>query len=182
MPIRATLSIVGLWIWDPDVFVSLYTSLPSGVDADQTIDNILAKCGDLELMWPDWDFMQRQIGLWAVRNLKTWTDLYASTNFVYDPIANVDATITINRGGSNGGTVTNESSVAAYNTATLQPEAKTVTTPSTTWGDTSTETRKGNIGVTATQDLIQKQREVVQFNIYDFIAESFKKEFCLMVY
>ena len=180
MPIRATLSIVGLWIWDNTIFDDL--NVPTGVDKTETVDNILRKCGDLELLWPDWDFMKSAISTWSTKNAVTWTKLQESTAFVYDPIANVDATITINRGGSNGGTVTNESSVAAYNTATLQPEAKTVTTPSTTWGDTSTETRKGNIGVTATQDLIQKQREVVQFNIYDFIAESFKKEFCLMIY
>lgn len=181
MPIRATLSIVGLYIWDDHIFDGL-NALPQEIEKSDVVGNILRACGDLELMWPDWDFMKDAIDEWAFKNMKTWTDLYASTRFTYDPIANVDATITINRGGSNGGTVTNESSVAAYNTATLQPEAKTVTTPSTTWGDTSTETRKGNIGVTATQDLIQKQREVVQFNIYDFIAESFKKEFCLMVY
>lgn len=180
MPIRATLSIVGLMIWDNTIFDNF--NVPTGADKAEAVDEILRKCGDLELMWPDWDFMKHAIGNWSDKNEETWDKLYASTQFVYDPIANVDATITISRGGSNGGTVTNESSVAAYNTATLQPEAKTVTTPSTTWGDLSTETRKGNIGVTATQDLIQKQREVVQFNIYDFIAESFKKEFCLMVY
>lgn len=180
MAIRATLSIVGLYIWDNTIFDDF--AVPTGMDKAEAVDDILRKCGDLELLWPDWDFMKSAIKTWTIKNAQTWDKLYASTSFVYDPIANVDATITISRGGSNGGTVTNESSVAAYNTATLQPEAKTVTTPSTTWGDLSTETRKGNIGVTATQDLIQKQREVVQFNVYDFIAESFKKEFCLMVY
>jgi len=180
MAIRATLSIVGLYIWDNTIFDDF--AVPTGMDKSEAVDDILRKCGDLELLWPDWDFMKSAIKTWTTKNAQTWDKLYASTNFVYDPIANVDATITISRGGSNGGTVTNESSVAAYNTATLQPEAKTVTTPSTTWGDISTETRKGNIGITSSQELTQREREVVQFNVYDFITESFKKEFCLMVY
>lgn len=41
---------------------------------------------------------------------------------------------------------------------------------------------QGNIGVTMTQDMISKQREIVEFNIYRYITESFKKRFCIMVY
>ena len=49
--------------------------------------------------------------------------------------------------------------------------------------DSGTERiRHGNIGVTASQDLIQKQRDIAEFNIIDYIADSFKKRFCLMVY
>lgn len=49
--------------------------------------------------------------------------------------------------------------------------------------DSGTEKiRQGNIGVTASQDLIQKQRDIAEFNIIDYIADSFKKRFCLMVY
>lgn len=40
----------------------------------------------------------------------------------------------------------------------------------------------GNIGVTSTQQLITQEREVSQFNLYDFIADDFAKEFCLLVY
>lgn len=41
---------------------------------------------------------------------------------------------------------------------------------------------KGNIGVVTTQKMIQEERELVQFNIYDFIVESFKENFCILVY
>ena len=40
----------------------------------------------------------------------------------------------------------------------------------------------GNIGVTTSQQMIQSEREVAMFNIYDIIAESFVDNFCLMVY
>lgn len=43
-------------------------------------------------------------------------------------------------------------------------------------------TRQGNIGVTTTQKMIEEQREIAEFNIIDYITESFKKRFCLMIY
>lgn len=40
----------------------------------------------------------------------------------------------------------------------------------------------GNIGVTTSQQMIQSERDLVIFNLYDVIAESFIENFCLMVY
>lgn len=41
---------------------------------------------------------------------------------------------------------------------------------------------EGNIGVTSTQEMIKQQREVVEFDIYHYISQDFKAEFCVMVY
>lgn len=40
----------------------------------------------------------------------------------------------------------------------------------------------GNIGVTTTQKMLEAQRKVVRYNIYNEIADSFKEEFCLYIY
>lgn len=40
----------------------------------------------------------------------------------------------------------------------------------------------GNIGVTTTQTMLEAQRKVVRYNIYNEIADSFKDEFCLYIY
>ena len=40
----------------------------------------------------------------------------------------------------------------------------------------------GNIGVTTTQALIDEERRVSEFNMYNYIADDFAKEFCLLVY
>lgn len=40
----------------------------------------------------------------------------------------------------------------------------------------------GNVGVTTSQQMIQSERDLVVFNLYDVIAESFIENFCLMVY
>lgn len=40
----------------------------------------------------------------------------------------------------------------------------------------------GNIGVTTTQQMIEQEREVVQFNLYEYIVREFKEAFCILVY
>lgn len=40
----------------------------------------------------------------------------------------------------------------------------------------------GNIGVTTTQQMLQQEREIVKFNLYDYIAQMFKERFCLLIY
>lgn len=45
-----------------------------------------------------------------------------------------------------------------------------------------TRIEQGNIGLTSTQQLIKEEREVVQFEIDEFIINDFKKQFCILVY
>lgn len=40
----------------------------------------------------------------------------------------------------------------------------------------------GNISVTTTQEMLEAQRTVVRYNVYNEIADSFKEEFCLYIY
>lgn len=42
--------------------------------------------------------------------------------------------------------------------------------------------RTGNIGVTSSQSLIQAEREVAEFSIIEYITQSFKERFCLLIY
>lgn len=46
------------------------------------------------------------------------------------------------------------------------------------WGEHS----QGNIGVTTTQQMIKEERDVVKFNIIDYIITDFKNRFCILVY
>ena len=39
-----------------------------------------------------------------------------------------------------------------------------------------------NIGVTTTQEMLEAQRTLVRYNVYNEIADSFKEEFCLYIY
>lgn len=64
-------------------------------------------------------------------------------------------------------------------------EGGSTTESGTTTGEESedyTRIEQGNIGVTSTQQLIKEEREVVQFEIDDYIINDFKKQFCILVY
>lgn len=46
----------------------------------------------------------------------------------------------------------------------------------------TTDVEQGNIGVTSSQNLIEQERELVKFSIYDFIIQDFKARFCVLLY
>jgi hypothetical protein len=99
--------------------------------------------------------------------------------------------------------ITNSVNITDKNTAFnsgLADHAKQITDGDTTENSSITNTEKenvndgrtgnhtrtgrahGNIGVTTSQQMIQSERDLVVFNLYDVIAESFIENFCLMVY
>lgn len=192
MALTATLSVMGLYNWDPDLFEEM--EVPEGVDKDTAVMDILIKCADLEISIPDWDLLKTAIRVWSKKNAWKWEKLFATMNFEYNPIWNKDGTITETLqaadegGGTNTGSVTSENQVSGYNVNTYSPESKNVTTPDTAWtenrqrGETRTRTESGNIGVTSTQSMIREEREVSDFSIYNVITQDFKEEFCLLVY
>ena len=98
--------------------------------------------------------------------------------------------------------------IKAFNDAVLSDAEKTINNTSTTRNTTDKTTSQltgsatdgrtvsdsasrsltrkghtsGNIGVTTTQQMLEAEREVVQFNIYDFIVKSFCDKFVLGVW
>lgn len=167
------LSIMGMYEYDPSLFDGLdiptYTDSEGNIiviDKDVVINSILLNCAELELIYPELETMKLAIGVWSASEQDTWKKMLATQKIEYNPIWNVDADI-YNDGTSIDavqGFNENKFSDAARNTAS------------------SHQRRTGNIGVTASQDLIQKERDVADFSIVRFITESFKKRFCLMVY
>lgn len=51
-----------------------------------------------------------------------------------------------------------------------------------TRSETRTQRRTGNIGVTTTQQMLEQERAIAEFNIVNYIAQSFKQRFCLLIY
>ena len=143
-------------------------------EVDILIDNIIAECAELEIVYPDPEFMQKLIGIWSKKELPVWQKLYDTTQFVYNPIWNVDADISITRVGSSE----NTDKVSGYNSESWSNSEKN----ENGYGETITENRTGNIGVTASQDLIKKEREIADFSIVEYITQSFKERFCLLIY
>lgn len=192
MPTRAKMTIWTLFQYDSDIFKDFY--VPEGVvpDPDATppvpgydpmdksaaVFTILNTCGDLEVMYPDPEYMQAAIANWSYINAKKWQRLWDSENLVYNPIYNVDATeiedhdLTYTRD--------DKGKYAGFNSATLNAVNQADDTD--TDKGTITKTRYGNIGTTMAQQMIEADRQVADFSTYRVIAEDFKKEFCVMVY
>lgn len=162
------LSIVGLYNFDPDIFSGL--TVPDGMDRDAVINEILFQCAELELVYPSFNLMKLAINNWSKVESKIWEKLYNTENLEYNPIWNVDGTVTeIGTAGSTGSTM-------GYNSNTWLDNSKIAA------DDTRTTTRTGNIGVTTTQQMIREERDVAEYSTIYYIVNSFKKRFCLMVY
>ena len=166
---------------DPTIFDGL--ELPVYIDDNKVIhklnrndviNNIVLKCAELEVVYPTIKMMKFAIGVWSASNQDTWNRLYATQLMKYNPLWNVDANVTINRGGDSA----NTEKVSGYNSEDWSNSNKN----ETEYGEQVSERRTGNIGVTSSQSLVLSEREVAEFSIIEYITQSFKERFCLLVY
>lgn len=203
----ANLSIMGLYEWDNTIF-DLF-QLPNGVDLETLKLNILSQLAELEILYPNPVIMKSLIGVWSKTCEYEWEKLVNTMNLEYNPIDNYDRTETRTLhstgqghsadGGkdttSADGTVTDK--VNAYNGNNIQTMAdkeQTVNNNSgeMNYGKTNDETfnkddietihARGNIGTMSTQEMIARERNIANFNIYDIITDEFKMRFCMLVY
>ena len=226
------ISLMGLMNYDPDLFHDAV--FPEDMDRDVVIDNLIMECAELEVIYASPQFMKYAIGRWCRKEFTVWTKLYNTEKLEYEPLWNVDGTVTETevvdrtRSGSNSGTTgssstssntknntgtdsdsgTNTEAVTGYNSSTWQDHQKNTNSNTKTLNLTETDQgsisgtgtnsgeydetegteverttrRTGNIGVTSSQQLLREEREVNQFNTMDYIINSFKKRFCLLVY
>jgi len=148
--------------------------VPDNVDRDNVIASILDECGEFGLIYADPDFMQMMIGVWSTRELPIWKKLDETLHYDYDPISNYDRIEDSTRDVSGEGT----GSETAFNTQDLE-----VTNGSQSKGNEIFHSRiRGNIGVTTSQQMIQAQRDLVKFNLVNYIVESFRSRFSIDVY
>ena len=82
----ATLSILGLYRYDPTLFDNF--QIPGALDKTVLVDNLLLECAELEVLYPDLDFLKFIIGRWSEKSLPVWDKLYKTTVLEYDPIEN----------------------------------------------------------------------------------------------
>lgn len=170
------LSIMGLYEYDNNLFEGL--QLPEGLSREAVINEILLQCAELEIMYPNIDIMKLAITTWSIANQYTWQKLYDTMVVEYNPIWNVDATVNIDRNTSGSGNATD--AVKGFNSNTWAESDKTDTTSEAE--EDVIERRTGNIGVTTTQQMLEQERKIAEFNMISYIAQSFKQRFCLLIY
>lgn len=170
------LSIMGLYEYDNNLFQGL--QLPEGLNREAVINEILLQCAELELLYPSVNTMKLAITTWSLANQYTWQKLYDTMTVEYNPIWNVDATVSIDRDATGTGNATD--AVKGFNSNTWAESDKTDTSSAAT--EDVTERRTGNIGVTTTQQMLEQERKIAEFNMISYIAQSFKQRFCLLIY
>ena len=92
------LSPLGLYQWDNTLFDLM--TIPSELDKNTLIDNLLAETAELEVLYPNPVVFKNLLGVWSAKNLDVWNRLYATTQYDYNPIENYNRYET----GSEGGT------------------------------------------------------------------------------
>lgn len=193
---NALLSVMGLYIAEPSLFDDFH--LPDQVQRSALIDLLVSDLAELNVIYSDPDILKFLIGTWSGTRVDIWTHLYDTTQYEYNPIWNKDGSYkeieTRDLAGTLDGTSktdqTRKEDRSAYDSSSYQPVSRDTTNADNTISNNSTDkgtvirerTEKGNIGVTTTQQMIQEERNIADFDIYRIIIDEFKHRFCVMVY
>ena len=179
------ISILGLYHYNPDLFKDL--ELPEGLDKDALVDNLLMQFAELEVLYPDAEFMQDAIGRWSKIRLHTWERMKTVMYEDYDPFINIkrDEIRTITEDRDLKGTGDTTGKVSAWNDTGFTDRAKDESVSTQTGTVTTTETFhvEGDSAITDAQDVLKKEMDVlIKYDLYQIILDEFKKRFCLLVY
>ena len=205
----ATLSFLGLYEYDNTLFDGL--TFPAGVDHDTLIENFLYETAELEVIYPDPDFMKMALTIYGRRQAAVWASLAETFDLEYNPIWNVDGSIketekrdrqntdnlTHAESGKSTSSGTETTDRAGFNSSAYGADERIRTSGDGSASLNRTEDRTGaenenvvretrrtgNIGVTTTQQMLREELEIrPSLNIYDYIIKDLTSRFCLLVY
>lgn len=80
------ISPLGLFNWDNTIFDLLV--IPSALNRETLINNLLAETAELEVLYPNPVVFKNLLGIWSNKELDVWNRLYATTQYEYNPIEN----------------------------------------------------------------------------------------------
>lgn len=179
-----TISLLGLWTANKGIFDFFH--IPAALNKQTLVDNLLMECAELEVLYPNAEFMREAIGAWSAAECDKWEELEKTLHYDYDPISNYDRheEWTDDSEGSSTATSTATGKQAGYNSQELVTSDGSESGGSSSGKSSSKHvgTVRGNIGVTTSQQMIEEQRRVVNYCVYDVIIDSFQRRFCLLVY
>lgn len=181
---NALLSVMGLYIADNTLFDGL--KLPTQLDKDTLKNLLLADLAELNTIYSDPDVMKFMITNWSKSRQDIWQHWADTKDYEYNPIWNKDGTYKeVERSNAASKTAgVNLTDRSAYDSSTYQPVDKSTANADTSANAEVVREREehGNIGVTTTQQMIQEERDIADFDLYEIIIDEFKNRFCIMVY
>lgn len=87
---RATIDFIGFYNYDNTLFDDF--QVPSEINKQDLIDNILMETAELELIYADYDFLKYALNHFSRKMLNIWKKLYETTQYEYNAIHNYDKT------------------------------------------------------------------------------------------
>lgn len=201
---KATLSLLGLYQYDNTIFNELV--LPEGMDKQLYINNLLMETAEMEVLFSNPATMRSVIGIWSSAHLDSWAKMWNTTKLEYNPIENYDrqedwtdnnktnSKVQSKDVGTGKNHSTDISKAAGFDSGNLVTSGQNdndSTNESTQIGNSegnSNEELKhtgrvhGNIGVTTSQQMIEEERRVADWNMYEYLIDKFKQQFLLLVY
>lgn len=126
------ITLIGMNSYDPTLFDTLI--LPTGVDKDTLVDNILLQGGEFETLYADPNFTKRAISVWSKKWYRTIEKWVAALSIDYDPLNNFDRHEIFEDTGNN----TSKVSSNADNRADYHSNTKTEDNTNTTLSGGST--------------------------------------------
>lgn len=186
---KATLSILGLYRFDPSIFDDM--ALPAVItekgNEHLVYEQILLEYAELEVLYPDPAVMKQAIAVWSQSRFHVWTRMATVLYENYDPFINIKRDerreIIQNRDLQSTGEAENK--VSAWNDTNYSDRSKTGTSSTDSGTITTVETFhvEGDSAITDAQDVLKKEMEVrIAYDLIDIIVREFKDRFLLQIY
>lgn len=166
--------------WTPSALDTY--DIPDGVSRDILNQCILLRCGGLTLLRDDPTEAEYAINTWFAANKIRFTRLFATENFDYKPIDNMDVYIDAAGEARSDADSETENKVAAYNADIYSPDSQSTTNSGSTSTTGSNEHRRGLSGGYTYQDLVERERRASDWSFYESIAKKFEYAHCISVY
>lgn len=186
---KATLSILGLYNYAPDIFddMALPVVITNKGNEHLVYEQILLEYAELEVLYPDPSVMKQAIAVWSQSRLHIWTRMADVLYEGYDPFINIkrDERREITQTRDLASTGEAENKVSAWNDTTYQDRSKTGTSSTDTGTVTTVETFhvEGDSAITDAQDVLRKEMEVrLAYDLINIIVKEFKDRFLLQIY
>lgn len=171
---KAYISILTLLQYDEDLFGNL--QLPSVLDKDVFINELVAETAELEVIYPDPEIMSQMIGNWSASRIHSWEKIAVVLYEEYDPFVNIkrDEVRTIESSGES------ENGVSAWNQQSAYTNRDRNTGSSLVKETFHVE---GDSAITDAQDVARKEVDLrMKADLFRIILNDFKARFCLSVY
>lgn len=177
--------------------------LPEEMDRATLISHLLFQTAEFSLLYSKPEVLKDMIEYWSLTRIELWTKLWELAHEEYDPLVNYDRTETertahgkrveVRYHDEKDGSVTTNNKVFGFNSSDSVGKDSTQTTNGLDTDGSNTEinsgtdvvskTSKGNIGVTTYQQMMKEEIEMrPKLDIYRYIIEEFKHQFCILVY